>query len=88
VALSDKTRGCGHKLKHRRLPVNIRKCFFTVRVAEHRHRLPREVVDPHPLRYSKAIWTQFRATYSKWLCWPRGVGPDDLQRSFPTSASL
>ncbi|KFV74050.1 hypothetical protein N308_04883, partial [Struthio camelus australis] len=34
----------GHKLKHRKFHLNIRKSFFTVRVTEHWKRLPREVV--------------------------------------------
>ena len=38
------SRGKGHKLKHRRCCLNIRNHFFTVRVIEHWHRLPREVV--------------------------------------------
>jgi len=34
----------GHKLKHRKLQMNIRKHFFTVRVTKNWHTLPGEVV--------------------------------------------
>lgn len=37
---SERTRGRGHKLEHRRLPTNIRKRFLTVKVTKHWHRLP------------------------------------------------
>ncbi|KAK4830246.1 LOW QUALITY PROTEIN: hypothetical protein QYF61_009313 [Mycteria americana] len=37
------TKSNGHKLKHKRFCLNIRKHFFTVRATERWHRLPREV---------------------------------------------
>ncbi|KFQ88869.1 hypothetical protein N337_03015, partial [Phoenicopterus ruber ruber] len=35
----------GHKLEHRKFRLNMRKNFFTVRVTEPWHRLPREGVE-------------------------------------------
>jgi len=42
---SDRTRGNGHKLKHRKVQLKMRKNFFTLRVTEHWNWLPKEAVD-------------------------------------------
>ncbi|KAK4833011.1 LOW QUALITY PROTEIN: hypothetical protein QYF61_027113 [Mycteria americana] len=54
VVPSARTRGHGHKLAHRRFPLNIRKHVFTVRVTEHWHRLPRGVVESPSLEILKS----------------------------------
>lgn len=46
VVPSDRTRGNGQKLKHRRVRLNVKECFFTVRVTQHCQKLPRDVGKP------------------------------------------
>jgi len=53
VVPSDRTRGNGHKLKHKNFQLNKGKNFFTLRVTEHWNRLPREAVDSLPLKIFK-----------------------------------
>ena len=53
VVPSDRMKGNGHKQKHRRLWLNMRGHFFTVRVTEHWDRLPREVVESSSLEILK-----------------------------------
>ena len=52
VMCSDTTWSNGQKLEHRKFHTNMWKNFFTMRVTEHRNRLPRMVVES-PLEISE-----------------------------------
>ena len=53
VVPSDRTRDNGHKLKHRKFQLNMRKNFFPLRVMESWIRLPRGVVESPSLEIFK-----------------------------------
>jgi len=61
VVSSDRTSSNGHKLRHRKFCLNMRKNFFPLRVMEPWNRLPREVVESPSLEI-------FKAHLDKFLC--------------------
>lgn len=59
LVLWDRTRSSGHKLKHKKFQVNMRKNIFTLRVPEHWNRLLRELVESLSLEIFKTHWDMF-----------------------------
>jgi len=53
VVPSDRTRGNEHKLKHRRLYLNITKHILTVKMIEHLNRPPGETAESCSLEILK-----------------------------------
>ncbi|PKU45747.1 hypothetical protein llap_3957 [Limosa lapponica baueri] len=61
VVPSDRTRRNWHKLEYKKFHLNMRRNFFTLRVAEHWNRLPSEVVESTSLE-------TFKICLDKFLC--------------------
>jgi len=88
VGCGDRTRGNGHKMKHRKFRTNMQKNFFMVRVMEHWNRLPREAVESPSLEIFQAHLDAYLGNLLQGTCFGRGVGPNDLLRSLPTPTIL
>ena len=69
VVPTDRIRSDGFKMKHRRSCLNMTKHFFTVRVTEHCHRLPREAVESPALEILKS---RLDMVLGNWLYLSRG----------------
>lgn len=70
--------------------MNIRKHFFTVRMTEHWHWLPKDIVECPSLKIlRRRSLDMVLGSNSLWLALSdQGIGADDLQRTLPTSAVL
>lgn len=53
MVLSNRTRNKGHKLNYKKFHLNMRKKFFTLRMAKHWNRLLRKVVESPSLEILK-----------------------------------
>ena len=81
VVPSDRAMGNGHKLKHRKFHLNMRKNFFTVWATEPWNRLPREVVESPSLEIFKTRLDQVLCSLlyvtllrqEGWTRWPTEV---------------
>lgn len=61
VVAINRKRSNGHKLKHRKFHLNVRKSLSTLSVAEHWNRLPKDVVESPSLEI-------FRTHLARFLC--------------------
>jgi len=88
VVPSDRTRGNGHKLKHRKFQLKMRKNFLPLRVTEPWPRLPREAVESPSLEIFQTCLAAVLCSLLWVTLLGQGVGLGDPQRSLPTPTML
>jgi len=88
VVPSNRTRGNGHTLKHKRFHLNMKKKFSVMRVTELWHRLPRRGVESASLEMFKPCLDAVLCSLLWVTLLGQGVGLGDLQRSFPNATIL
>ena len=90
-ACSNRTRGSGFKLEESRFRLDTRNKFFSVRVARHWNRLPREAMDVPSLEAVKARLDGAVSNLVQWDASLPIAGQlelHDLKRSLPTQTIL
>jgi len=80
---SDRIRGYGPKLEHRKFHMNVRKSLFTVRVTEHWNRLPERLWSLFLWTYSKTTWTLSCVTYCREPALVEGLDLMNSRGPFP-----
>ena len=71
VLCSNRTRGNGHKLKHEKFHLNMRKNFLSVRVTMHWNKMPREILESPSLEIFKTFMDVFLSNLLKGTCFSR-----------------
>lgn len=77
MVFRDSTRGNRHKLKHRKICLNVRKHFVPVRVTDHRDRLLRDV-ESQSLEICKSYLYTVVDNLLLATVLEQGVGPNEL----------
>lgn len=86
VVTSKWTWGNRHKLKYRKVSLNIKNPFQSWEWLDTGTGCPVRLWSLHPWRYSRCNCAQSWTTCSSSSCFDQRVAPDNLQRHLPTSA--